>query len=141
MPKLQDTQLGILKIYMFSENSAEGLRSRRERYWRYIVYVFENTPKNLVVQGRVQLEHSSHIVSSVSKVHANISSPILKETIELAGPFGAMLQEHWHSGKVVKPNCTDPLKCRKVHIIKQLEHGRTSTTEEQKWFSFLTIYD
>ena len=122
MQKLQVTQLGILKIYMFSENSAEGLRSRRERYWRYVVYVFENTPKNLVVQGRAQLEHSSHIVRSVSKVHAKISSPILKETIELVGPFGTMLQEHWHSGKGIKPNCIDPLKCGEVltHAITQL---------------------
>ena len=44
------------------ENSAEGLGSRREHCWSYIVSAFENTTKNLVVQGRVQLEHSSHIV-------------------------------------------------------------------------------
>ena len=44
------------------ENSAEGFGSRRERCWRYVVSAFENKPKNLVVQGRTQLEHSSHIV-------------------------------------------------------------------------------
>ena len=44
------------------ENSAECLGSRRERCWRYVVSVFENTPKNLVVQVRMQLEHSSRIV-------------------------------------------------------------------------------
>ena len=44
------------------ENSAEDLGSRREHCWSYIVSAFENTTKNLVVQGRVQLEHSSHIV-------------------------------------------------------------------------------
>ena len=44
------------------ENSAEGLKSRRERCWHYVVSVFENTPKHLVVQGRMQVEHSSHIV-------------------------------------------------------------------------------
>ena len=45
-------------------NSAEGLGSRRERCWRYVVSAFENTPKpkNLAVQGRVQLGHSCHIV-------------------------------------------------------------------------------
>ena len=44
------------------KNSTEDLRSRREHCWSYVVSVFENIPKNLVVQGRVQLEHSIHIV-------------------------------------------------------------------------------
>ena len=44
------------------ENLAEGLGSREEQCWSYVVSAFENTTKNLVVQGRVQLEHSSHIV-------------------------------------------------------------------------------
>ena len=52
--------LKILRILL--ENSVEGLRSRRERCLRYVVSVFENTPKHLVVQGRMQVEHSSHIV-------------------------------------------------------------------------------
>ena len=62
-PKLQDTQLGILKIYAFCQkNWAEGLRLRRVHYWSYVVSIFEKTPKNLVAQGRGQLEHNSHIV-------------------------------------------------------------------------------
>ena len=60
--KLQDSQLGILKIYAFL-----GLLSRRKCYWHYILSVFENTPKNLMVQGKVQLEHNSHIVKVVVK--------------------------------------------------------------------------
>ena len=60
--KPPDTQLGIFKIYILLENSAEGRGSRRERCWYYVVSVFENTPQNLVVQGRAQLEHNSHIV-------------------------------------------------------------------------------
>ena len=44
------------------ENPAEGVGSRRECCWCYVVSVFENTPKNLVVQGRTQLNHSSQIV-------------------------------------------------------------------------------
>ena len=43
----------------FAEKSAEGLRSVQAAVMQY---VFENTPINLVVQRRVQLEHSSHIV-------------------------------------------------------------------------------
>ena len=52
--KPQDTQLGILRIYVFLENLAEGQESRRERWWSFRVSVFENTPKNLVDQGRLQ---------------------------------------------------------------------------------------
>ena len=55
------------------KNSAEGLEPRRECCWD-CVSIYENTPEKvrhlppknccnyLVVQGRVQLEHSSHIV-------------------------------------------------------------------------------
>ena len=49
-------------LRILPENSAEGLGSSREHCWSYVVSAFENTTKNLVVQGRVQLEHSSHIV-------------------------------------------------------------------------------
>ena len=49
-------------LHILPENSAEGLGSRREHCWHYEVANFKNTPKNLVVQGRVQLEHGSHIV-------------------------------------------------------------------------------
>ena len=62
--KQKDTQLGILNIYIFCWKFSR----RGECCQRYIVSVFENTPKNLVVQGRVQLEHSSHIVK-VGKGH------------------------------------------------------------------------
>ena len=31
-------------------------------------------------------------------------------------------------------------KCTPMQVIKYLEHGRTSTTEEQKWSSFQTSY-
>ena len=53
-PKPQDTH--------FVKNSAEGLGSRRKCCWRYVVSVFENTLKNLVTQGRAQLERSTHNV-------------------------------------------------------------------------------
>ena len=70
-PKPKENQLGILGISPtesthFAGNSAEGLRSRREHCWGYIS-IYKNTLKKLlqlflVVQGRAQLEHSSHIV-------------------------------------------------------------------------------
>ena len=49
-------------LRILPENSTEDLRSRSEHCWSYVISAFENTIKNLVVQGRVQLEHSSHIV-------------------------------------------------------------------------------
>ena len=78
-PKPKENQLGILGIssreFKHSVgNSAEGLGSGRERCWGYLS-IFKNTPKNcrissqnfprlyLVVQGKTQLEHSSHIIN------------------------------------------------------------------------------
>ena len=51
-PKLEENQLGILEISSikfthFAENSAEGLRSRREHCWGY-VSVLENTLKKVL---------------------------------------------------------------------------------------------
>ena len=62
-------------LYILLKNLAEGLGSRREHCWSYIVSAFENRTKNLVVQGRVQLKPSSHIVKSVSRLQANTSIP------------------------------------------------------------------
>ena len=127
------------------ENLAEGLGSRRERWWRYVVSFFENTPKNLVFQGMMQLEHSSHIVMVGIEATWLRFNPwrILKETTEPAGPFGTMSEEHWHPG--IGTRCalfnSTAGKCAPMQVVKQLEHGRTSTTEEQKWSYFQTNYD
>ena len=77
------------------ENSAEGFGSRREPCWSYIVSVLDNTPKNLVVTGKVQLEHISHIVKVGVKVTCWLFSPrhISKKTTELVGPSVTMPQE------------------------------------------------
>ena len=46
--KLQDTQLGILKVYAFCwKNSAEDLGSSRECCWVYLS-VYENTPEKFL---------------------------------------------------------------------------------------------
>ena len=50
-------------LCVLPESSTDGLGSRRERCWSYAVSVFENTPKNLVVRGRAQLEYNSHTVT------------------------------------------------------------------------------
>ena len=42
---------------------------RRQHCGSYIVSVFENIPKNLLVQGRVQLEHISHIMIGVEATY------------------------------------------------------------------------
>ena len=58
MPKLQDTQLGISKIYALPENSAGGLGSRRECCWGY-VSVFENTTEKLIFKSILNLKVAS----------------------------------------------------------------------------------
>ena len=62
---------------------------------------------------------------------------ILKETTEPAGPFGTMPQEPWHPGKSAEPDHVIQFNCGEVcthaSYIKEREHGRNSTTEEQKW--------
>ena len=60
---------------------------------------------------------------------------------KLAGPFGTMPQEPWHSGKDAK---TDRViqstvgKCKPKQVIKQPEHG---SKKAQKWSSIQTNYD
>ena len=46
----------------FTGKFSRGPQVQERVVWSYVVSAFENTTKNLVVQGRVQLEHSSHIV-------------------------------------------------------------------------------
>ena len=61
-PKPQDILLRILKIYAFYQKIQQRTLAPTESSWSYIVSAFENITKNLVVQGRVQLEHGTHIV-------------------------------------------------------------------------------
>ena len=62
-------------LRILPENSAEGFMSRRQHCGSYIVSVFENIPKNLLVQGRVQLEHISHIKIGVEATYTKTSTP------------------------------------------------------------------
>ena len=90
----------------FARKLPEGLGSIRERCWSYAVLVFENTPKISVVQGRTQLEHSSHMVKigvEATCQHFNLWR-ILKERIKPAAPFRTMPQEPWYPGKRAKPD-------------------------------------
>ena len=56
-PKSQHSAWDLKNLCILPENSADSAEC-----WSYIVSAFENTARNLVVQGRVQLEHSSHII-------------------------------------------------------------------------------
>ena len=65
-PKPQDTQLCILKIYAFCWKTQQRASGPGEIAVGVTQYLSLRTqPKNLVVQGRAQLEHSSHIVKVV----------------------------------------------------------------------------
>ena len=109
------------------ENPAEGVGSRRECCWCYVVSVFENTPKNLVVQGRTQLNHSSQIVMVGVEATCLHFNPwrILKETTEPAGPFETMPQEPWHPGKGAKPDHVIQLNCGEVRTHASYKTTRT----------------
>ena len=109
------------------ENPTEGVGSRRECCWCYVVSVFENTPKNLVVQGRTQLNHSSQIVMVGVEATCLHFNPwrILKETTEPAGPFETMPQEPWHPGKGAKPDHVIQLNCGEVRTHASYKTTRT----------------
>ena len=79
-------------LRIFPENSAEDLGCRRDRCLRYIAFVFVKIPKNLLVQGRAQLERISTIVKVNVEGTCLPFNPwsILKETTKPAGPFRTM---------------------------------------------------
>ena len=118
-------------LHILQENSAEGIGSRRDCYWHYVEYVLENKPKNLVVQGRVQLEHSSHIVNVGIKATCLYFNPwyIPTETTKPVGLFGTMPQESWHPGKEANPDHIIQLNCGKVRT-----HASYKTTKT--WGNF-----
>ena len=51
----------------FAERFSRGSRVQERELVSYIVSAFKNTPKNLVFQGSVQLDHSGHIVNVGTK--------------------------------------------------------------------------
>ena len=90
-----------------------------------------------MVQGKVQLEHNSHIVNvGVDATCEHFKSRhVLKETTEPAGPFGTIPQEPCHPGKDAKLDLVIQLNFPEVRThasYKATRNERTSTTEEQK---------
>ena len=138
--------LSILKIYAFAGKFSRGsqvqeralLELRNICLWEYT--------KNLVVQAWVQLEHSSLIVKvSVEATYLHFNPwHILKKTTK---PVAHLELCHKNLGilesmrnQIVLSNFTEG-KCAPMQVIKHPEHGRTSTTEEQKLSSFHTNCD
>ena len=128
----------------FARKFSRGLGSTREGCWCYVVCLWE---PHLVVQRRVQLEHSSHIVKvgvEATCLHFNPWRK-LKELNKPMGPFGTMQQEPWYPGIGTKPDCTTQHstmgKCAPMQVIKQPVHARISITKEQKWSSLQTKCD
>ena len=88
---------------------------------------------NLVVQGRVQLEHSSHTVKvGVEATHFN-PWRILKATAELAGPFGTMPQEPWYPEKGAKLDCVIQPNCGEVCTHASYKTTRTWENFNNRW--------
>ena len=61
-PVPQETHIGIFKIYAFCQKIQQRHSGAGESTAGVTYNVFKNKRKKLVVQGRVQLQHSSHIV-------------------------------------------------------------------------------
>ena len=81
-----------------------------------------------MVQGRVHLEHSSHIVKVSVKASCLHFSPwhILKQTTKLVGTIGFMPQKPWHPWKGAKLDHIQ-LNYREVHTYASY---KTTTTWE-----------
>ena len=108
------------------ENSAWGLRSRREHCWGYIS-IYKNTPKKLphlppkswnnltwwFEEGHNWSIAKVALLRLVLRLHANTSSPGIYWR-EQPEPFGTMPQEVWYPGKGAKPDCIVQLNCREV---------------------------
>ena len=79
----------------------------------------------LVVQGKAQLDHSSHIVNVGVEATCYDFKPwrILKETTKPACPFRTMPQEPWHPGKDAKPD-----RVIQVNSGKVLTHASYKAT-------------
>ena len=79
-----------------------------------------------MVQERVQLEHSSHIVKGgVEAACLHFNRWHLLKQMKLTGSFGTMLQDPWHPGKDVKPDWSIQVNCREVHTHACYETTRT----------------
>ena len=87
-----------------------------------------------MVQGKVQLEHSSHIVNFGVEATCEHFKPwhISKEMTKPAGPFGTMPQEPWHPEKGAKPDCIIQLNCGEVHTHAVLKPGNGGVQPRNK---------
>ena len=128
-PKLQDTHSArdLKNLRILSQNSAEGFMSRREHCGSYIVSVFENIPKNLLVQGRVQLEHISHIKIGVEATYIKTSTSDVywRKQPNRQSQFGTMLQETWLPRKHAKPDRVIQQNCGEVRTHASWKITRT----------------
>ena len=130
-PKPQDTQLGILQIYavcrkiqqraLVPGESTAGVR----QYQSLRIH-----PKNLWYKEG----HSWSIVVTqlklVSMLHAYTSILTYIEENDQPADFKLCHRNPDIFGKGAEPNRIIQLNCREVQVIKQPEHGRTSTTEK-----------
>ena len=112
----------------FTRKFSRGPRvPRREHCWSYVVSAFENTTKNLVDQGRVQLEHSSQIVKVVSRLHANTSIPDIywREQLNGRAHLELLPQEPWYPGKGAKTDRIIQLNCGELCTHASYKTNRT----------------
>ena len=96
-----------------------------------------------MVQGRAQLEHSSHTVKVGVEATCWHFNPwcILKATTEPAGPFGTMPQEPWHPEKGAKLDCIIQLNYREVPTHASYKTTRTSENFNNQQIKMILLSD
>ena len=97
----------------------------------------------LSVQGRAQLEHSSHIVKFGAEATCWNFKPwrILKVKTEPVGPFGTMVQEPWHSEKGAKLDRVIQLNCWEVRTHASYKIARTWETFNKRGTKKILLSD
>ena len=135
-PQAQErTLLGYISIY---ENTPKKLPHLPPKSWNNFIWWFKKEP-NWGIAKVMQ-------VRLVLRLYANTSSPSIywrkqlnqQAHLELCHRNPDILERMLN--RIALSNSTAG-KCAPMQVIKQPEHGRTSTTKEQKCSSFQTKYD
>ena len=158
-PKSKKNQLGILKFMHFARKFGRQPQVQ-ERVLLGLLSIYKNTlekllhllPKSycnftyLVVDGRAQIEHRCHIVKVSVEANANTSSPDIywRKCLSWQAHLELCHRNHENLERMlnwITLSNSIAEKCPPTQVIKQPEHGRTSTTKEKNWSSFQTNYD
>ena len=145
-PKPKENQPGILKFYAFCQKIQQKTSGPGKRCWCYVSMRMH--PKNrhtFTLKVAWTLLSGSHSHSQCQGYVLTLQAlAYIKGKDRTSGPIWNDHRNPDILEKVLNwitlSNSTAG-KCTPMQVIKQAEHGRTSTTEEQKLSSFQANYD